>query len=612
MGIRNKTFFGSKYYNDNDFSSDNMSYGGWYIVKRLWLGYVRKYKKSIIIASIAMVITAFCTAMIVQLVEPTINQIFLTKNKKLLVIFPFFIMFTFTIKGVSEYVQLYVIKSTGQRILNDIQMDLYKHLLHSDVDTINDHSSGRLISNFTNDISLIRYSVSNLITSLAKHLLSVVFLLLLMFKLEPFMAFCSFIVFPIAMFPVQFIGRKIRKIVYQTQSNLANYTSKLDEIFQSIKVVKSFQNEKIEHQRAKEFCDNTLRLYRKNSKLEATISPMMEILNGLVISGILLYGGHQVIEGKSTPGAFFAFITAFISAYRPFKSLVSLISNLQEGLAASRKIFETMDKKPKISDIENPVPLDLDDQMPYIKYEEVFYCIQDKKIVDNVNLDFKPNSVISIVGKSGSGKTSLINLLLRFCDSVDGKISINGINIKNISIENLRKYISLSSQDTVLFDGTIRENIAYAKMDASIDEIVAASKFAMADEFIEKLPKKYDTEIGSNGYMLSGGQRQRISIARAILKASPIIIFDEATSALDYHSEEKIMQNIFMVKVDRIILIITHRVLSILESDLIVVMNGGNVVGTGKHKELIESNETYLKMYKKALEKTNITKNNKD
>lgn len=608
MGIRNKAFFGAKHYNDGCFSPNNVSYGGWYIIKRLWTDYIKRYKKNIITASVAMIITAFCTASIVQLVEPTINQIFLTKNKKLLLLFPFFIMLAFTIKGISEYIQLYVIKSTGQRILNDIQMHLYKHLLYSDVETINNQSSGRLISNFTNDISLVRHSVSNLITNLAKHLLSVIFLLLLMFKLEPFMAFGAFIVFPIAMFPVQFIGKKIRKIVYQTQSNLANYTSKLDEIFQSIKAVKSFQNEEIEYQRARDFCDNTLRLYRKNSRLEAIISPMMEILNGLVISGILLYGGHQVIEGKSTPGAFFAFITAFISAYRPFKSLVSLISNLQEGIAASRRIFETIDKNPKIANVENPEVLDLDNQMPRIKYEEVFYCIQDKKIVDNVNLDLKPNSVISIVGKSGSGKTSLINLLLRFCDSIDGKISINGVNIKNISIENLRKYISLASQDTILFDGTIRDNIAYAKMDASFEEIVAASKFAMADEFIEKLPKKYDTEIGSNGYMLSGGQRQRISIARAILKASPIIIFDEATSALDYHAEEKIMQNIFMVKTDRIIIIITHRVLSVIDSDLIVVMNGGNIVGAGKHDELIESNETYLKMYKKALEKTNINK----
>lgn len=548
-----------------------------------------------------MVIVAASNAIIVKLVEPIINQVFLSHDRKMLVLLPLMMVAIYSIKGIAEYYQSYLIKYVGQSILTDLQMKMYEHLLFSDLLFIQSQSSGKLISRFTNDVSMMRGAVSNLLVGCAKHFLSVVFLILVMFKLEPSLSIIVFFAFPMAIYPVQKLGKRMSKVLGQSQEELSNYTARLDETFHSIKVVKSFSGEKIEANRAQSMIWNIMNFYKKAAKLDALVSPIMEILCGLAIGIVLWYGGTLIIEGKTTTGALFAFLTAFVSAYRPFKSLVSLNVNLQEGIAAARRVFYILDIKPLIQDGENAKDISFKD--PEIVFQDVELEFGKKVALRSTNLKLKKSKTTAIVGQSGGGKTSLANLLVRFYDPTDGKILIGGYDIKkDVTISSLRKQISYVAQDTILFDSTIANNIAYGNHDSSMEEIIEAAKLADADEFILQLPEGYQTIIGSQGSSLSGGQRQRLSIARAFLKNAPILILDEATSALDSNSEKSILRSLKVLRQSRTTVIITHRLSSIVDADEIVVMKAGKVVEIGSHSELIEKKSEYYKLYYKELE----------
>lgn len=579
----------------------NHDYSATEVIKRLLKDFIKPYSSKIFVAIFFMVIAAICTAIIVDLVKPIIDKIFLTHDKKMLQIMPFIVMGTFFIKGVAEYYQNYLIKFVGQRILTDLQMKMYEHLLFADLAFIQSQSSGRLISRFTNDISMMRGAVSNLLVGCAKHFLSVLFLIILMFKLEPILSSVTFIAFPLAIYPVQKLGRKIRKISSQAQEELGHYTSRLDETFQSIKIVKSFVGEKTESKRALLIVNNILNFYKKTSKLDALVSPIMETLSGIMIGGVIWYGGTLVIEGKTTPGALFAFLTAFASAYRPFKSLVSLNINLQEGIAAAKRVFTILDTKPSIKDHANALHVDFTN--PKIVFKQVELNFQSKTAIKLVDLKLPPNKIIAFVGRSGSGKTSLGNLLVRFYDPTEGEILINGYNIKDVKIASLRKQISLVTQDTHLFDTSVAENIAYGNINATREQITAA-KYADADEFIRRLPEGYDTIIGTQGTTLSGGQRQRLSIARAFLKDSPILIWDEATSSLDQNSEQKIIKSLKELRQGKTTLIITHRLASITDVDDIIVMKAGSICEQGTHTQLLANKGEYYTLYNKELKES--------
>jgi len=505
----------------------------------------------------------------------------------------------YVIKGIAEYYQGYLIKYVGQKILTDMQIQMYEHLLYADLAYVQSQSSGRLISRFTNDIILMRGAVSNMLVGCAKYFLSVVFLIIIMFSLEPFLSMFVFLAFPIAIYPVQKLGRKMRRITGDAQEELSNYTARLDETFQSIKIIKSFCAEKIESVRAKEITTKILTFYKKSAMLDSLTSPVMEFLCGLAIACVLWYGGFQVISGDMTIGVLFTFIAAFVSAYRPFKSLVSLNVNLQEGLAAANRIFNILDTKPLIQDNANALKPDFG--CPEIFFEKITLNFEEKEAIKLVNLKIEKAKTYAIVGKSGSGKTSLANLLVRFYDPTEGRVLINSNDIKDISVTHLRNQIAMVSQDTILVDASIAENIAYGNLAATRQEIIDAAKHADADEFISKLVDGYDTVIGIGGCTLSGGQKQRLAIARAFLKNSPIMLFDEATSALDPESEQSIVHSFTNLRKGKTTLIITHRLASIRDVDKIIVMKNGEIEEQGTHEELINLKSEYYKLHNKQL-----------
>ncbi len=556
------------------------------VIKRILKDHASPYKKQIFAAIFFMVIVAICSASIVRLVKPVIDRVFLTHDRHMLVVIPLFMLAIYSIKGVAEYFQSYLIKFVGQQILTNLQMLMYEHLLQTDFLFIQSQSSGRLISRFTNDIMLMRGAVSDLLVGCAKHLLSVIFLIGIMFSLDPFLALFIFLAFPLAIYPIQRLGRKMRAVTTSAQEELGDFTARLDETFSSIKVIKSFCTEKIEADRARKITSNILDFYKKAAKFDSLTSPIMEILSGFAIACVLWYGGFAVIEGKMSTGALFAFITAFVSAYRPFKSLVSLNVNLQEGITAANRVFNILDFKPTISDKDNassPVFI-----APRIKFKNIEMKFSNGKIaLKSLDLKIDPGKTYAFVGSSGSGKTTVANLVIRMFDPSLGKIVIDDYDIKEITLKSLRSQISLVSQETVLFDTSVLENISYGTTGASRDLVIKAAKSADAHEFILALPEGYDTMIGSNGTTLSGGQRQRLSIARAFLKDAPILVLDEATSALDPNSERSIIDSLARLRSGRTTMIITHRLASIKDVDQIVVMKNGKIIEQGQHSELI-------------------------
>lgn len=565
------------------------------VLLRLVRNHVKPYLKRIIIAIVFMTISAACNAVIVKLVQPAIDDIFLTQNQEMLILIPIVVFAISALKGGAEYCHNYLIKFVGQRILTDLQILMYEHLLKADISYIQKQSSGKIISRFTNDIAMMRGAVSNLLVGIAKHLLSIIFLIAVMFKLEPGLSFITFFVFPLAIYPIQRIGQKMRKISYNTQEELGNYTAKLDETFSSIKVVKSYLAEKVEISRAKVMTDKIFHLYRNSAKLDSLTSPIMEILSGLAIAAIIWYGGMLIIEGKSTPGSLFAFITAFVSAYRPYKSLVSLNTNLQEGIAAAKRVFKVLDYKPSITDQPNAKNINL--SSAHIIFDHVTLKYGAKTAINKISLSIPSNKMVAIVGRSGSGKTSLANLLLRFYEIDEGKLLINDHSINEITLASLRSQIAYVTQDVMLFDSTISDNMSYGSGTISQDKIIEAAKKADAHEFIMQLPQGYDTQIGYQGLSLSGGQRQRISIARAFLKNAPILIMDEASSALDSSSDANIQGSIRSLKQNRTTIIITHKLASITDCDMIIVMKNGKIEETGTHDELLDSHGEYRKLY---------------
>ncbi|MEY3197331.1 MAG: hypothetical protein RLZZ59_702 [Pseudomonadota bacterium] len=572
-----------------------------YIIKRLIKNHVRQYSGKLITAAVFMVICAAANAIIVNLVQPMINDVLIARDKTMLMILPLTMLIVSAMKGGAEYMQGYLVKIVGQRIVTDLQILLYGHLLKSDLSLIESQSSGRLISRFSNDISLMRGAVSNLLVGAAKHLLSIIFLIGVMIKLEPMMFFICFGAFPLAVYPIQILGKKMRKIASSAQEELGNYTAKLDESFHSIKIVKSYLAERQEVDSAKKTTEMIFEFYKKAAKFDSLSSPIMEILSGIAVASIVWYGGYLIFHDRTTPGALFAFLTAFIAAYRPYKSLVQLNVNLQEGLAAAKRLFQILDIKPQVVDLPDAKEIKITKSI--IEFDNVSLEFSAKSALHGASFIIAPHTTVALVGKSGSGKTTISNLLVRFYDPSSGAIRIDGHDLRELTIESLRKQIALVTQDTVLFDASIADNIAYGMPKATRKEIIAAAKKAHADEFIDHLKDGYDTMIGYQGSTLSGGQKQRIAIARAFLKDAPILILDEATSALDSNAERAIEESLRELRQNRTTIIITHKLSSITDVDKIIVMKKGVILETGSHKSLISKKGEYYELYNKQMGK---------
>lgn len=572
-----------------------------YLLLRLVKTYIRPYFGGLGLTVICMIIVAAMSGAQAYLMKPALDDVFIKQDENMLFWIPMIIMATFVIKGIANYGQNVGMRYLGQRIVTDMQIELYGHLLNTDMGVVGKEASGKLISRFTNDINIMRRSVSTVLTSLARESLTFVVMIGLMLWHSPALSFIAFVVIPIAVYPILRLGKRMRKISHSSQEELGVFTERLDETFKGIRVIRAYRQEARELGRAREVMERVFGLYIKAARTEALSSPIMETLTGVAIAAVVWYGGTQVIAKETTTGTFFLFMTALMMAYKPMKSLTNLNTALQEGLAAAKRLFVMLDVKPTIVDVPDAKT------MPHkggdVEFDNVQFHYEVGKTALN-GISFKANAgkVTALVGPSGGGKSTIFNLILRFYDPESGTIKINDHIIHDVTLESLRRNIAIVTQDVMLFDDSVAANIAYSRPEATRSEIEQAAKMAAADEFIRDLPKGYDTAVGQNGMTLSGGQRQRIAIARAILADAPILLLDEATSALDPVSEEKIQQAMGELVKGRTTIIIAHRLTTVQNADTIHVLKKGQIVESGTHEALLKKKSgEYSKLYRRGL-----------
>lgn len=576
------------------------SYSTSYLVRRLFKNYIKKYSNWVLLSVFFMIIEALANALLVWLIKPALDGVFINKNHQLLVMIPILIIITSLVRCIADYIQKYFIDLVGQNIINNLQLDLYAHLLKADLTLLNKHSSGHFISKFTNDINNIKNGISFVIVSFAKEAITVIFLIGIMFYNEATLSIIAFFVFPLAIIPIIKLGKRMKKVIGTTQQELENYTEHLDEHFKNIRTIKAFCREKQEINRVENFLNRLLVHYKKSIRLGALTSPIMEMLSSIAIAIIIFYGGYKVLNGVTSPGSFFTFIIAFISAYKPIKSLASLNLTLQTGLASTKRLFMVLDQQNTVENISSDKVYNF--KTPEIIFDNIsFEYEKNRHALNNVSFSIKPKQYVAIVGESGSGKSTLMNLLLKFYNPQSGRVIVDNQDLKNISTNSIRKFISIVTQDVLLFNHSIKENILYGSDTVSVKKMIDLTKKSKIDEFITSLPEKYETQIGQSGISLSGGQRQKIAIARALVKDSPVLVLDEATSALDQVSEQYIKEFLNSIRSEKTIIIITHRLSSIKDADTIFVLKKGKLVEEGNHKKLIDKKGEYYRLYKRKI-----------
>jgi len=571
------------------------------ILKRLFKEYVKKHLNRIFLALFLSVIVAGSTASIAWLLDPAVKKIFEEQNKLYAWSIPLLIVIAFASKGLSLYFARINIIRVGQEVAGKIQKQIANNILISDIQTLDNRHSGKYISNILFDANQVQNLVSAGVLNLIKDTLTVIALVSLMFYQNWKLAFFAILMMPLAGGLAKSLGKRIGKATSKAGESSGKLAAFLSEIFKGSRMIRIYQQEKEENKKAEEVIDD---LVEKNIKIGSVLiraTPIMEILTGFMIAGFIIFAGQLIASGELGINNFFSFLAAMMLAYQPIRSLATINMAAYQGAAAFKRISRIIDKKIDIKENSNLPNLILKNSN--IKFNKVGfkYLSTNEKAVENISFEISGNSMAAFVGHSGAGKSTIISLLPRFYDPQEGSIIIDDQNIKDISLFSLRKNISMVSQDVILFDDTIKNNISYAKEDATEKEISKACKYAAADEFIEKLPNGYNTIIGENGIRLSGGQKQRLSIARAILKESPIILLDEATSSLDADSEEVVQNAINNLTKNKTTLVIAHRLSTIHNADKIFVMKSGSIVDSGKHDFLINNCEEYKSLYKKQL-----------
>ena len=571
------------------------------ILKRLYKDYVKKRIKRILLALILSVVVAGTTAATAWLLDPAVNKIFIDKDRTMTWLIPILIVFTFAAKGLSLYFARVNIINVGQNISGELQEQIAKNLLISDIQTLDNRHSGKYISNVMFDCGQVQQLVSTGVLNIMKDTFSLIALMSVMFYQNWRLSLFALIMMPLSALIAKTLGKRIGKATTDASVISGRLNTFFLEVLKGSKMIRIYQKEDDERKNAKNIVHELVLKNIKIAEVMIRATPIMEVLTGLLLAGFIFYSGVLISSGELGINNFFSFLAAMMLAWQPIRSLATINMVAYQGTAAAKRIFEVIDKPITVRNNEN-FP-DLIIKKSDIKFKNVGfkYSVSNDSAVQDVNLDITGGGMTALVGHSGAGKSTIINLLPRFYDPQIGNIFIDNQNIQKIKLASLRENLSLVSQDVILFDDTVKANIAYAKSNASEEEIIKACEFAAADKFIEKLPQKYETNIGENGIKLSGGQKQRISIARAILKKSPIILLDEATSSLDAESEEIVQNAIMNLTKNKTTLVIAHRLSTIHNADRIYVFKNGTVIDFGKHEELINKCNEYKSLYQKQL-----------
>ncbi len=572
------------------------------ILKRLYKDYTKKYLKNILTSVFFTLILAASTSAVAYLLDPAIKELFINQNKNLIYIIPGFIILAFAAKGASLYLAKVIMIRVSEEVKKDMQIDMFRSLIIADTKLIDNKHSGKFITNLTNDIGMITNLVSTAILNLFKDSLTLIGLLSVMFYQNWKLSLIAIIMIPLASGAARSLGKRIGKVTTEQMNKAGIFNSYLFEIFKNHKLTKIFQKEDYENNRAIKVINDLKEKTKKINEVMVRASPIMEFLTGIMIACLIYAAAILVSKDELEVSNFFSFLAAMMLAYQPVRSLATVNIAIQQGLSGAKRVLPIIDETPQIQDKKDAKNLEF--KKGEIIFENVDFNYSNEGIIlKSVNLNFPGEKMTALVGHSGAGKSTILNLIPRFYNVINGDIRIDKQSIYDSSIYSLRKGISLVSQDTTLFDDTIKNNIIYANLDATDDQIKEAAKHSFADEFIEKLPNKYETVIGENGIRLSGGEKQRLSIARAILKKSPIILLDEATSSLDAETESKIQKAINYLTKGRTTIVIAHRLSTILNSDKIYVIDGGKILGSGTHDELLKTSNIYKNFYEKQIKK---------
>ena len=574
------------------------------ILKRLYNDYTKKYLKNIIISIFFTILLAGSTSAVAYLLDPAIKQLFIEQKQSLVYIIPALIVLAFTIKGASLYFAKVIMIRVSEEVRKDVQIDMFASLIKADTKLVDNKHSGKFVTNLTNDVGMITNLISTAILNLFKDSLTLIGLLSVMFYQNWKLSLIAIIMIPLASTAARTLGKRIGKVTTQQMNKAGLLNSYLIEIFKNHKLTKIFQKEDYEKKRANEYIHNLKETSKKINEVYVRASPIMEFLTGIMIAFLIFISAKLIANNELEVSNFFSFLAAMMLAYQPVRSLATLNISIQQGLSGARRVLPIIDDVPEIKEKEDSKELIIKKGNIDFKEVKFEYGNDQKHILNSLNLNIPGQKMTALVGHSGAGKSTILNLIPRFYNVKSGDIKIDDQSIYDSTINSLRKSISLVSQDTTLFDDTIKNNIAYANPLAKQVDIEEAAHHSYANEFIEKLPEKYDTLIGENGVRLSGGEKQRLSIARAILKKTPIILLDEATSSLDADTENKIQKAISFLTKGRTTIVIAHRLSTILNSDKIYVIDKGSIIGEGKHNELLTTSSVYKNFYEKQIKRS--------